>query len=325
MSFSPSERSLIYTAEALDPASSDVDKDRHSFESFRYTPQFGEGLAGKKRPVLFLFQWEASTEDASVSSIATLTSLSFPNSSTPVLLVQAVFASEDCIFATGYEYTDAGRLLGIKYCLNRPSGVWMLKIPRNTEPPSFSKELIIMQRLTNPNRSARSPRVLPGLSGRFTVFWLSNAVGGAHASCTSVHALDFQSGEPRLVLDTVWDPREGGFPGLYTDPFLPSQPFIKLGSASYIVVHSTWGSRSTVLLVSTKDGEVKDLTPNNDGKLYSWTVLGTDGQDKIVCTRSSPSIPHEVVLGQFDDSGVVSWHVLSRPSLTPESTSLISP
>lgn len=312
---------MIYTAEALDPISNN-NKDADSFETFRYTPQFGEGFPGKKRPTLYLFQWKASADDASDTSTTTLTSLSFPKSPVPVLLGQAVFASENCIIATGYEYTDSGRLLGVRYCVNRPAGIWMLRIPHDTEVP-FPKELeVVAEKLTTPNRSARSPRILPGPSGRFAVFWLSNEVGGAHASCTSVHALDFSpksGGESKLIVDTVWEPLEGGFPGLYTDFSLPSQPFVKLGSASYIAVHSVWGSRSTVLLISIQDGQVKDLTPDDDGNLHSWTVLGTDGQDQIVCTRSSPSIPHEVVLGRLDSAGIASWQVLSKPSLTPES------
>jgi hypothetical protein len=41
-----------------------------------------------------------------------------------------------------------------------------------------------------------------------------------------------------------------------------------------------------VLLVSTANGDAKDLTPE-DGDLSSWTVLTTDGESRILCARSS--------------------------------------
>lgn len=310
---------MIYTAEAHDPLDDD-NKDPDSYVNFRYKPHLGEGYPGKKRPTLFLFQWKVSAKGISIPNTATLTALSFPQSSVPILLGQAVFASEDSIFATGYEYTASGRLLGVKYCTNRPAGIWILRIPHDTEASPDTKELVVVQRLTLPNRSARSPRILTNPLGESTVLWLSNEVGGAHASCTSLHALTFPSGEEaKVILDTVWEPHGDGFPGLYTDFSLPYQPFVKLGSASFIVAHSVWGSRSTVLLISIENGQVKDLTPNDDGLLYSWTVLSTDGQNQVICARSSPSIPHEVVLGRLDRTGIISWQVLSKPSLTPES------
>jgi hypothetical protein len=310
----------LYGAEAHDPAVNDASKDVDPYERFRYMPQFGEGYAGKKRPTLYLFRWEASTDSKLTNSCTKLIALSFTFPSVPVLLGQAVFASEDRIFVTGYEYTDSGRLLGVKGCFNRPAGLWMLCIPQTSNEdgvPGF-KELVSVSRLTPPDRSGRSPRVLSGDS----VFWLSNEVGGAHASCVSLHSLNLLSMEKKTILDTMWQPGKDGFPGLYPDASLPSQPFIKLGSVSFIVTHSTWGSRNTVLLIATDDGRVKDLTPE-DGTLYSWTVLGTDGANQVVCARSSLSIPHEVLLGRIDNSSGMSWQILSLPTLTPESRSTI--
>ena len=322
LSFSPSEKALLYTAEAHDPAAGDGDKDIDSYERFRYTPQFGEGFSSKKRPTLYLFRWGISTEGGPGISVAKLTALSFPQSLGHVLLGQAVFTSEDYILATGFEYTESGRLLGIKGCFNRIACVWMLGLPQinAADTSSATEELVFVSRLTPIGCSGRSPRVLLGES---TVFWLSNEVGGAHASCVSLHSLNLLSMEKKTILDTVWEPDANGFPGLYTDYSLPSEPFIRLGSGSFIATHSVWGSRSTVLLISTDDGRVTELTPNEDKLLYSWTVLGTDSHRQIICARSSPSIPAEVVLGRIDDAGGVSWQLLSQSTLTPEGICII--
>jgi acylaminoacyl-peptidase len=122
-------------------------------------------------------------------------------------------------------------------------------------------------------------------------------------------------------VDAVFGPLEDEFPGLYPDYNLPLIPFVHPHTETFsgpcIVTHSLWGSRSTVLLVSTDKGEVKDLTPE-DGDLSSWTVLTTDGESRILCARSTPVSPPEVMLGEFDDTGV-SWRVIDKPNLSPDS------
>jgi hypothetical protein len=225
--------------------------------------------------------------------------------------------SENQIIATGYEYGADGRLLGVKYCYNRPVALWELIIPHGSDTAMSPENAIACTatKFTPSHLSSRSPRVDQHGS---MVVWVSNKTGGPHASCVSLHSLDTHSKEIRTLVDTVWEPGPDEFPGLYTDYGLPSSPFLQLSSATYVVIHSTWHSRSTVLLISCLDGSVRDLTPDEDGKLYSWTVLGTDMQNQVVCVRSSLTTPHEVVLGRFNDSGSVKWQVIDRPMLTPE-------
>jgi acylaminoacyl-peptidase len=286
------------------------------YKGFRYISQLGEGFSGKKRPTLYLFRWGTSTEGEHSTNFTRLTALSLPQSHGHVLLGQALFISQDRILATGFEYTESGRLLGLKGCFNRTSSVCMLEIP-GTIPTDSSPtlELKVLSRLTPADYASRSPREL---SEKSMAFWISNAAGGAHASCVSLHAIDLQSMEQRTILDTVWEASSDRFPGLYMGYSLPVQPFITLGSVSYITTHSVWGSRSTVLLIATDDGRVRDLTPDDDEMLYNWTVLSTDGQRQIICARSSPSIPEEVVLGRINDAGTVSWQILSQPTLRPQ-------
>ncbi|KAJ4491069.1 hypothetical protein C8R41DRAFT_903155 [Lentinula lateritia] len=109
--FSPSETFIIYTAEKKKPT------EKNSFEKFSYRQPFGEGLAGKHTPVLFLFDWRA-TKLVSLEHDA------------PVFFGQALFgrSSEFKIYATGYETASDERLLGIKSCYNRPTGIWQLSI-----------------------------------------------------------------------------------------------------------------------------------------------------------------------------------------------------
>lgn len=312
LSFSPSEDTFLYSAEAHDPATNPVGEDIDQYERFQYTPTFGEGFSGKKRPTLYVLRWPSTAAGLVTHESVTLTSLATSSQQPKVLFAQAVLAADNRVFATGYEYMDSGRLLGPIWCCNRPAAVWELRLPDvNAE---TAQELTVVSRLSPDNRSARSAHVSP--DGSF-VIWLSNPVGGAHSSCATMHAMELRSGDRRLVVDTIWEPRDSdGFPGLY-EPVLPSHTFISIKNTTYIVSSSHWGSRTTLLLISV--AEVKELTPA-DSSLFSWTLLGTDSRNRIICARSAPSVPDEVVLGQIGDDLSVSWQVLSRPTLKAEGT-----
>lgn len=311
LAFSPSETSLVYTAEANAP------KDTGDpYHRFRYTPHFGEGIAGKKRPTLFIYTWSR------VDQTRKLTALSV---SSPALFGQAIFSPDgNTIYATGYEYTTDGRLLGVKGCLNRPSGIWQLSVPSTTPTGEELLQTVssTVKKLTPSHLSCRSPRILSH-NGASTLFWLACHTGGAHASTSMLYSYDIAAGSSvngvgTPLVDLVFDPHDGTFPGLFPDFNLPLLPFVHPASLSGpgLVTHSTWRSRSTVLLISTNDGAVTDLTPE-DGNLYSWRVHATDGKSRIICSRSSPLSVHEFVLGEFDEIGKVAWRVIEKP-VVPE-------
>lgn len=316
LSFSPTEDTLLYSAEAHDPATNEAaGKDVDQYKRFQYTPTFGEGFSGKKRPTLYVLRWPSM--GSIMTQTVTLTPLVGPSQQTKVLFAQAVLAKDNRIFATGYEYMDSGRLLGPIWCYNRPTAVWELRLPDVSA--DEEQKLAVVARLSPADRSARSAHISP--DGSF-VIWLSNQEGGAHSSCTTMHAMELGSGDHRLVVDTIWEPRvSDGFPGLY-EPILTPNAFVSVQNRTFIVTSSHWRSRTTVLLIAA--GEIKDLTPL-DSNLFSWTLLGTDNKKRIVCTRSSSSVPHEVVLGQIGDDLNVLWTVLSRPSLAPDGRSSCAP
>ncbi|KAG6877325.1 hypothetical protein C0993_008589 [Termitomyces sp. T159_Od127] len=287
---------------------------------FRYTPQFGEGIAGKCRPQIILFSWKNESGELAQA----LTSLSVASEA---LFGQAIFSpAGDTLYATGYEYTSDHRLLGIKHCFNRPSGIWELR------PSSLSLDDILSngskplqcsaRKLTSSHLSCRSPCTFT-YDGKFTLLWLSHPSGGAHAATSLIYSLDITSQvDPKEItkplVDSVSKPEQGAFPGLYPDPKFAAYPMLEIwkDSKPFLITHSVWGSRTTVLLISVVDGTVVDLTPE-DGNLYSWKVLNTDGLRRFVCSRSTPISPHELVLGEFSETGKISWRVLYKPTLPP--------
>ncbi len=314
LSFSPSETRLVYTAEAK---SEDLPKEDH-FAKYRFIPQFGESYPGKKQPTLFIFDWgsQENTQGPFVSSLSYVGAS--PN---PTLMAHAVFASEDKVFATSYEYTKDGRILGVIYCPNRLTAIWDLSLPSLTGQITKSDGSVQCQsiRLTPNERSCRSPRVLMREGQSDLLVWLSNAVGGPHASCSSLHLKDLADGIDRTLVESVWDPQPADFPGLYITT-LPTYPFVQLTNGSskstpYVVASSIWRSRSTVLLICLDDGKVKDLTPDSDQIHYSWTVLATNGKDQVICTRSALNKPPELVLGHIGSDSTAVWRIIAEPEL----------
>ncbi|KAJ7764324.1 Alpha/Beta hydrolase protein [Mycena metata] len=313
-SFSLSESAFMYVAEAEEP--------EHASEKFKFTPPLGEAFGGKKTPAIFIFRWETSVL-SSQTSLARVSPI-LPRDH-PILFGQPVFSclDNDTIYATGYEYTRDGRLLGPKWCYNRPTGIWKIKLQSTLE----QKDDTVPVKLTPGDLSCRSPRIYHEASGTAKLFWLSCASGGPHAGTFSLHSLDLGASEPasEALVDTVWEPRESdGFPGLYLDANLPTSPFLARPGKPFLIFSSNWGCRTTVVSVSTLDGTVKDLTPDSDGKLFSWTMLATDGVARFICSRSTPTIPPEIVLGQMDAAGEVSWRVIYTPYILPSLQTALS-
>ena len=344
LSFASSDSAILYTAEGKTPETEDP------FEKFRFNPDFGEGLVGKKRPVTFILRWNSSHQ--STTSDKPKLALVELKSRENVRFGQAVFSpnSDNIIYATGYEFTSDGRILGLKYCYNRPNGIWKLWLDWLWLPELGDKLnpatviTVTLQKLTPASLSCRSPRTFERYGGS-TLAWLACPTGGAHAGASALYCLDISKDSYTSYLKTTTDKplvpitndipsAPDVFPGLYPSFNLPSLPTIvtelELELVPSIVLYSQWGSRTTVLLISTKDGRVIDLTPaNKEVGLYSWTVLVTDGRSRIVCQRSSTSVPYEILLGYFNDTGFVSWHLIDKPDLPKHSrlfsTSIVSP
>jgi len=113
------------------------------------------------------------------------------------------------------------------------------------------------------------------------------------------------------------------FPGLYTEYTMPSSSFLHRGDHVYVVLQSLWGSRTTVLFIDTDSGAITDKTKIHANEpMYSWSVLATDSKMRVLCTRSTPTTPADVLLGYFNKHGDLSWKVLDKPVLSEEGTFL---
>ncbi|KAG1902336.1 Alpha/Beta hydrolase protein [Suillus fuscotomentosus] len=252
----------------------------------------------------FPYRWStAFTKATKQDMLLVALSLAQPTQA-PVLFGQATFATEDIIYTSGYEHTKDGRLLGIKWCFNRP-------MVSDRAGDSFGAKVSCNAlKLTPSERSCRSPRVLYDNNQTPTkLFWFSNPVGGPHASCVSLESRDLTTGTNKVLVDTVMEPTpETDFPGLYPNYNMPSSPFLRRGDHTYIVLHSLWRSRATILFIDTESGAISDETKMRDGEpLYNWDLHATDDKTHFICSRSTPTTPHEVLLGYFDEHDNLNW------------------
>ncbi|KAI9449663.1 alpha/beta-hydrolase [Lactarius psammicola] len=312
LAFSPSETSLVYTAEANAPENSADDL----FSKFRFLPDYGERYVGRKRPTLFLARWARNAE-------------SFAEGATPTRSSwRTIF-----LLATGYEFSEDGRRLGIMACYNRPTAIWELRLDLALGPQDTIVTLSATK-VSDPSRASRSPRPIPGTSA---ALWLSHELGGPHASCFSLHKFaphardrggDAATAGAEASAATVLVPvvdkiREGfmdGFAGLYADSLLP-RPFIRTGGRAYLLTRTSQRSRLELILVDLEQPEsVVRLTPaESSDDLWSWSPLASDGRKWVLASRSAPTVPNELVLGRLEEHGGrprVTWQVIEMPPLT---------
>ncbi|KAH7103678.1 alpha/beta-hydrolase [Auriculariales sp. MPI-PUGE-AT-0066] len=310
LSFSPSEKALIYCAEANLPEGD---------SRFVYTPDLGERMKNRRCPTLFLMRFGETGGDLHQLKTREI----------GVLFGQAVFGADQVIFARGYEYLPDGRLLGIVGCTNRPAAIWRFKILEESTIGISSSDGGVLEgnwtRISEEGRSARSPRVFRSNETNLLV-WLSNSIGGAHAGASNLHAFCFDDagaamssrGTTSVTLATSLD-----FPGLYAD-FIIRDGFLDTSSGVCIVLQILFGMQKILLLVQglltsanpslCPATMLKGDSPESDNLI----LLATDGKNKLICTQSHLSRPPSLVLITIQSDGAQLWQQLQRPALSEE-------
>ncbi|KAH9061748.1 alpha/beta-hydrolase [Lactarius deliciosus] len=294
LAFSPSETSLVYTAEANAPENNTDDL----FSKFRFLPDY----------------WRAIQSRAE-GAIPTVHGISVPaTSNASISFGQAQFVTDNVLLATGYEFSEDGRRLGIMACYNRPTGIWELKL-------DLAQDAIVAlsaTKLSDPTRATRSPRPIPGTNA---ALWLSHELGGPHASCFSLHKFGTAGAETATasvlvpVVDKIRDGFMDGFAGLYVDSLL-ARPAPDWRSSS-----STWSSPRASC----------GLTPaESSDDLWSWSPLATDGR-KLEEHGGRPRVTWQVIemppLSRRVESALreLRASVLAIPERYPVETILIEP
>ncbi|KZV61022.1 alpha/beta-hydrolase [Peniophora sp. CONT] len=313
ISFSPSENSIVYLAEAKAPKATDDDP----LAKFRYVPHLGEMLTDRKRPTIFVARWDVEGGEPSIYPLEFAEGV---RAKLPHMISNARFFDERTLVAIGHELTPSGQLPSVRWCHNRPTQIYKLSLSSSRPEGSECEVLSVSgaELLSNPKKAARSPRVLKGKDGNHaSVFWLEHERDGPHMSCSRLVHWREDGHSARTLVNYVSTPSTNEFKGLFVGWALLARPFVKFDGKTYIICAVNSGARTTVLLIDTEHtGDVFDITPADDA-LLSWNVLGTDERDRIVCVRSSLDKPQEVVLGTLSRTGKddpeVTWSLLWKP------------
>ncbi|KAM0754121.1 hypothetical protein T439DRAFT_378208 [Meredithblackwellia eburnea MCA 4105] len=350
-SWHPNGHSLVYVAEAPKPKSTPEPK----LDQYKYDPDYGEKFTGKKLPTVFLLVLPGSPfaiEKTAKPAIHRLTHedlLKNTGFGQPVLLPSD---ESPRVLVLGYSALGDLRKLGIVFCSSRPAALYELEMwqvkskKKNSESNDSGSETEGVKktatstvwkagaaiRQSPPGRSIRSARVYtppPGVKGEPLLVFLSNRENGPHASCGQLHAVRLGSGSQTVLVPEVGAPKTlAEFPGLYVEQ-LPQKPFLLADGVPHVVLSSLWRSRRVPLAVSLKTGEVRNLapwpTPSDDPvlpylatdreKLLSISVLGTDGNSRILGIRSGPFRLPEVVLLNLNVSAT-EWKTIRKPRLS---------
>lgn len=351
----PSSHALVYVAEAPSLSPSPDPSARPTKDKFVYTADWGETFTGKKSPTLFLLVLPGSpfasllSYSSKAPTIHRLTRAGKTSFGQPAFLPDS-HDGKPRLVATGYDELDDGRKLGVVYCTNRRARVLVLEVgvgekEKEGEGEGEREQTFEVTNtipVSSPDRSARSPRVVPSApdAAQTQIVYLSNILGSVHASCAQLHVATLFSSSSSDVQDRILVPQvdsptpANDFPGLYIDQ-LPLEPFVRFptGSSGWsIVTSSSWRSRRVPLRIDLDSGAVSSLAPwpaaqvekdaalpylGAGDELESFGVLGTDRGTRVVGVRSGCGRVGRVVVADLGAGHErVEWKVVREAGVS---------
>ncbi|GMY27281.1 acylamino-acid-releasing enzyme isoform X1 [Fagus crenata] len=327
VSWNSDETLIAYVAEEPSPSKptfndhgykkgGSIDKDCSSWKGQGdWEEDWGETYAGKRQPALFVINTN-SGEVRAVKGIKKSLSVG------QVVWAPSTKGVHQYLVFVGW--SSDMRKLGIKYCYNRPCGLYAVRAPlyeseaNELELKDSSTEDVPVFNLTQNISSAFFPKFSP--DGKFLVFLSakSSVDSGAHSATDSLHRIDWptdvklwSSAKIVDVIPVVMCAEDGCFPGLYCSGFC-SNPWLSDGCT--MIISSFWRSSQVILSVNVLSGEVLRISPADSS--FSWNVLTLDG-DNIIAVSSSPvnvpQIKYGCIVEKTTKSAAWSWLDVSSP------------
>ncbi|CAL1411228.1 unnamed protein product [Linum trigynum] len=325
ISWNSDETHIAYVAEEPTPAKPTFDgqgykkcgseeKDCGSWKGVgEWEEEWGETYAGKRRPVIFII-------DINSGEVQPVKGISKHLSAGQVVWAPSTETSPQYLVFVGW--SSETRKLGIKYCYNRPCGLYAARAPffgsdAKREQKEIAEEDLSVLNVTQGISSAFFPVFSP--DGKHLLFLSArNSVdSGAHSATESLHRIDWPANLQALssakiveMISVVQCPEDGGFPGLYNGSFL-RKPWLSDGTT--IVLNSVWGSSEVILSVNISSGDLTRISPSDSNA--AWRAL-TLNDDNIIAVSSSPVDLPEIKYGYKEVQGDAwNWSSVRSPMI----------
>ncbi|KAL5712432.1 acylaminoacyl-peptidase [Ranunculus cassubicifolius] len=320
ISWSSDETCIAYVAEEPSPLKpafnvfgykkgASAEKDCGSWKGLGdYEEDWGETYAGKRQPALFVVNI-ISEKVRAVEGISKSLSVG------QVVWAPITNGNKQYLVFVGWSSKTIPhqypRKLGIKYCYNRPCGLYAVRAPiQESEADNHQTKNEVAEvtdtvvNLTEGISSAYFPRFSP--DGLHLVFLSSKCSvdTGAHSATDSLHRINWLPNSSTKIIDVVpvvMSAEDGCFPGLYCSSFL-SKPWLSDGCT--MIFSSYWGSVQVILSVNVISGKVSRISTTDSSS--SWNVLALDG-DHILAVSSSPIDPLQMKYGVPDVNSIAGW------------------
>jgi acylaminoacyl-peptidase len=303
-SWSPNGKRLVYVAE----------RKRAKSVAFGAKSKDGDDEVVRGRQHVFAEDWGEQLNDVSMPTLVVVDLDAQSAKLVPlddnVCAGDPSFVDDERIVCVGY---DAGlRRMGIIYCSNRPSAVYLV------DADAGAAAVVEASR----GYGVRSPRVSP--DGSFVVF-LQATSRGPHRSCDRLCRIDCSTQAVQVIVDTVAG-TDDAFPGLYM-PSLARRCFIDSGT---LVLASQWRSTVALLRINLGDGTHERVDPlSSSASLSSFSLVDVDAaSQRVLAIESSCRTPGIAHLASIDGAGALQWRAISScrappPLLSSIDTSLI--
>ncbi|XP_046841558.1 acylamino-acid-releasing enzyme-like [Xenia sp. Carnegie-2017] len=308
LEWSPCQRYLLYIAERLPSKtesyfadkkekSSTEDEKLEKGDKFAYKQNFGEQMNNVYDTVIAILD----TKNDDVKVIEGL-----PDNIRP----GASLWSQDGRSLIFCGHIVAPFILGVKYCRNRKTGIYLLSLDDNS--------CVV---LSDEDEACSSPRLSPC---REKLVYLSGIPYGPHMCCQKMIVVEMKKPKERKILvDVVDKPKNAeAFPGIYNFA-LPKRTWSE--DSRYVIFHSIWRSNQVIIAIDVLNGMVSRITSGNG----CWTVLdivngfilasfSTPNSPQVLMLAKLPSILKDAVLSWIrvgDDFGsledVIEWNIVS--------------
>ncbi|KAJ0176985.1 hypothetical protein K1T71_006994 [Dendrolimus kikuchii] len=264
-------------------------------EEFLYRQDWGEQLVGKHLSVIVVCNLE--TEKLSILE-------GLPHALCP----GQVRFSPDGRSVVGVAWETEPRRLGLIFCTNRPSFIFVLTLDGN------------LRRLSSAGQAVRSPRISPNGD----LVWLQRPADGPHHACHQLMIMKnyymLQDAQPSVIIDIV--PTEVkiandvSFYGLYNQS-LPENCFSDDGKRIVFSTPQQNEVRSYVADIDSK--RIMDIS--NKSTPGSTSILDLRS-DVLLAVCSSLTTPGQLYIARLPSQGnesTIEWHCISEHVEVPPS------